>query len=187
MSEIKTLASDLKKRMGKTLEAFEHNISVVRTGRANPAMLERLTVDYYGTPTPLNQMASVSSPDARTLVISPFDKSAVGNIEKAINESDLGFNPNNKGDSIFINVPALNDERRRTLVKQVKNLAEEAKVALRNQRREANDELKEYKKESLITEDDLRSGEHEVQKITDEFVATIDKRVKTKEDDIMAV
>ena len=187
MSELGSITSGLKASMEKTLEAFENNIGMVRTGRANPAVLNRVQVDYYGASTPLNQLATVSSPDPRTLLITPFDKSAVGDIERAIRESDLGFNPNNRGDNIFISVPALNDERRRALVKQVKNMAEEAKVALRNHRRDANDELKEYRKENLLTEDDVRQGEGEVQKLTDSFVGTIDKRVKAKEEDIMAV
>ena len=187
MSELTSITKDARSRMGKTLEAFEANVGMVRTGRANPAILNRVLIDYYGASTPLNQLATVSSPDARTLLITPFDKSAVGDIEKAIRESDLGFNPNNRGDNIFISVPALNDERRRALVKQVKNMAEEAKVALRNTRRDANDELKEYRKENLLTEDDVRQGENEVQKLTDEFVGNIDNRVKAKEEDIMAV
>jgi len=187
VSELGSITTDARVRMGKTLEAFETNIGMVRTGRANPAILNRIMVDYYGASTPLNQLATVSSPDARTLLITPFDKSAVRDIEKAIRESDLGFNPNNRGDNIFISVPALNDERRRALVKQVKNMAEEAKVALRNTRRDANDELKEYRKENLLTEDDVRQGESEVQKLTDTFVSSVDKRVKTKEEDIMAV
>lgn len=187
MSGLGSITKDARARMNKTLEAFENNIGTVRTGRANPAILNRVMVDYYGASTPLNQLATVSSPDARTLLITPFDKSAVRDIERAIRESDLGFNPNNRGDNIFISVPALNDERRRALVKQVKNMAEEAKVALRNTRRDANDELKEYRKENLLTEDDVRQGENEVQRLTDEFVGNIDKRVKTKEDDILAV
>ncbi len=187
MSEVGSVTSDTRARMERTLEAFENNVGMVRTGRANPAILNRVYVDYYGASTPLNQLATVSSPDARTLLITPFDKSAVKNIEKAIRESDLGFNPNNRGDNIFISVPALNDERRRALVKQVRNMAEEAKVALRNARRDANDELKEFRKENLLTDDDVRQGENEVQKLTDTFVSTVDKRVKTKEEDIMAV
>ncbi len=187
MSEIGSVTSDTRARMQRTLEAFEQNIGMIRTGRANPAILNRIQVEYYGASTPLNQLATISSPDARTLLITPFDKSAVRDIERAIRESDLGFNPNNRGDNIFITVPALNDERRRALVKQVKNLAEEARVALRNTRRDANDELKEYKKENLLTEDDLKQGEAEVQKLTDEFVTQVEKRVKTKEEDIMAV
>ena len=187
MSELESITSGLRAGMEKTLGAFGNNVGMVRTGRANPAVLNRVQVDYYGASTPLNQLATVSSPDARTLLITPFDKSAIREIERAITESDLGFNPNNRGDNIFISVPALNDERRRALVKQVKNMAEEAKVALRNQRRDANDELKDYRKENLLTEDDVRQGESEVQKITDSFVAAIDQRVKAKEEDIMAV
>lgn len=187
MSEISSVTSDTRARMERTLEAFEQNIGMVRTGRANPAVLNRIQVEYYGSSTPLNQLATISSPDARTLLVTPFDKSAVRDIERAIRESDLGFNPNNRGDNIFISVPALNDERRRTLVRQVKNMAEESKVALRNLRRDANDELRELRKESLLTDDDVRQGEAEVQKLTDTFVGNIDKRVKSKEEDIMAV
>jgi len=184
---VKSVLADARARMQKSLEAFEQNVSMVRTGRANPSILNRVQVNYYGANTPLNQLATVSSPDPRTLLITPYDKSAVGDIEKAIRESDLGFNPNNKGDSIFISVPPLNDERRRTLVKTVKTMAEEARVAVRNIRRDANEELKEMNKEGLLTDDELRQGEGEVQKLTDEFVSAIDKRVRSKEEDIMAV
>ncbi len=184
---MKTVLKETRERMQKSLEAFENNIGVVRTGRANPAILNRVYVDYYGASTPLNQLATVSSPDPRTLVISPFDKSAINAIEKAIRESDLGFNPNNQGDTVFITVPALNDERRRDLVKQVKHMAEEARVAVRNVRRDANDELKMMQKEHLLSEDELHTGEADVQKLTDEFVTSIEQRLKAKEDDIMAV
>ena len=184
---MKTVLKETRERMTKSLEAFENNVSVVRTGRANPAILNRVYVDYYGASTPLNQLATVSSPDPRTLVISPFDKSANQAIEKAIRESDLGFNPNNQGDAVFITVPALNDERRRDLVKQVKHMAEEARVAVRNVRRDANDELKMMHKEVLLSEDEWHTGEQEVQKLTDEFIALIEQRLKAKEDDIMAV
>jgi ribosome recycling factor len=184
---MKTVIKETRDRMRKSLEAFEGNIGVVRTGRANPAMLSRVLVDYYGAATPLQQIANVSSPDPRTLLVVPFDKSALRGIEKAILESDLGFNPNNQGDTIFITVPPLNDERRRELVKTVKHLAEEAKVAVRNIRRDANEELREMYKEHLLSEDESRSGEAEVQKVTDEFIALIDQRTKTKEDDILAV
>jgi ribosome recycling factor len=182
-----TVLKETRERMQKSLDAFEQNISAVRTGRANPAVLNRLTVDYYGASTPLNQLATISSPDARTLLVVPFDKNVVGDIERAIRESDLGFNPGNKGDSIFITVPPLNDERRRDLVKSVKNMAEEARVAMRNIRRDANDELKEMRKESLLTEDELRTGENGVQAVTDELIGKVDARVKAKEEDIMAV
>src|SRR5690606_35401446 len=184
---MKTVLADVRERMQKSLDAFESNIGSVRTGRANPAVLNRVMVDYYGSSMPLPQIASISSPDARTLAIAPFDKSASQAIEKASAESDLGFNPNNQGDSIFISVPPLNDERRRDLVKTVHQMAEEAKVGVRNVRRDGNDELKMMKNEGDISEDDLRRGEGEVQKITDEFIHKIDERVKTKESDILAV
>lgn len=184
---MKTVIKETRERMQKSLEAFEGNIGIVRTGRANPAMLSRVMVDYYGAMTPLNQLANVSSPDPRTLLVTPFDKTAIRNIEKAILESDLGFNPNNQGDSIFITVPPLNDERRRDLVKTVKHMAEEARVAVRNIRRDANEELREMHKEHLLSDDEAHTGEAEVQKVTDEFVALIDDRTKAKEDDILAV
>jgi ribosome recycling factor len=184
---MKTVLKETRERMAKTLEAFEQNIGVVRTGRANPAVLNRIQVEYYGASTPLNQLATISSPDPRTLVVSPFDKSAIAAIERAIRESDLGFNPNNQGDTVFITVPPLNDERRRTLVKHVKHMAEEARVAVRNIRRDANEELRELHKESLLSEDEARSGEGDVQKLTDDFIAAVEARLKAKEEDIMAV
>jgi len=184
---MKSVLKETRERMEKSLQAFESNVATVRTGRANPAILNRVLVDYYGTSVSLTQLASISSPDPRTLLITPFDKSAMKEIERAIQESDLGFNPNNQGEAIFINVPALNDERRRDLVKAVHNMAEEARVALRNIRRDGNDMLKEMEKENEITEDDLRRGEAEVQKLTDEFTADVDERVKAKEEDILAV
>ncbi|HLV12126.1 MAG TPA: ribosome recycling factor [Trueperaceae bacterium] len=184
---MKTVLAEARERMQRSIEAFEQNIGAVRTGRANPAVLNRVHVDYYGSAVPLTQLATVTSPDARTLVITPFDKSAVGAIEKAILESDLGFNPNNQGDNVFITVPPLTDERRRDLVKTVHQMAEEARVAVRNIRRDANDRLKAMQKEGGISEDDLRRGEAEVQKVTDEFIAKIEQRTKTKETDILAV
>ena len=184
---MKTVLAEARERMQRSIEAFEQNIGAVRTGRANPAVLNRVHVDYYGSAVPLTQLATVTSPDARTLVITPFDKSAVGAIEKAILESDLGFNPNNQGDNVFITVPPLTDERRRDLVKTVHQMAEEARVAVRNIRRDANDRLKAMQKEGGISEDDLRRGDAEVQKVTDEFIAKIEQRTKTKETDILAV
>jgi ribosome recycling factor len=184
---MKTVLKETRERMQKSIEAFEQNIGVIRTGRANPAVLNRVMVTYYGAQMPLNQVAGISSPDARTLVVSPFDKSSLGDIERAIRESDLGFNPNNQGDTIFISVPPLTDERRRDLMKTVRALAEETRVAVRNIRRDANLELKEMQKEGLITEDELRSGEADVQKLTDEFIVKVDARIKSKEDEIMAV
>ncbi len=184
---MKSVLNDARARMQKTLEAFETNISSVRTGRANPLILNRVHVDYYGASMPLSQLASISTPDPRTLVVAPFDKSIGAAVEKAIRESDLGFNPNNQGDSIFITVPPLNDERRRDLVKAVHGMAEEAKVGVRNIRRDGNEELKMMQKEGDLSEDDLRRGETEVQKLTDEFSHKIDERLKAKESDILAV
>jgi len=184
---MKSVLKETRERMEKSLQSFESTVATVRTGRANPAILHRIAVEYYGSSVPLPQIASISSPDPRTLLISPFDKSAAGEIERAIRESDLGFNPNNQGDAIFINVPALNDERRRDLVKAVHTMAEEARVAVRNIRRDGNDELKEMQKNNDLTEDDLRRDEAEVQKLTDEFISAIDERVRAKEEDILAV
>ncbi len=184
---MKSVLKETRERMEKSIQAFEGNIATVRTGRANPAILSRVMVDYYGSSVPLTQIASVSSPDPRTLLITPFDKSATKDIERAIQESDLGFNPNNQGEAIFINVPALNDERRRDLVRTVHTMAEEARVAVRNIRRDSNDMLKEMHKENELTEDDLRKGEADVQKLTDESTSEIDERVKAKEADILAV
>lgn len=184
---MKSVLNDARERMEKSLEAFEQNVGTVRTGRANPAVLNRVQVDYYGTRMPLNQLATISSPDPRTLVVTPFDKSAIQEIERAIRESDLGFNPNNQGDNVFISVPPLNDERRRDLVKSVKHMAEEARVAIRNVRRDANEDLRAMEKENELTEDDRRKGENEVQSLTDDFIGQIDARVKAKEEDIMVV
>jgi len=178
---------ETKEKMEKSIEAFQNNLSTVRTGRANPAIFNRVNVDYYGSMTPLNQLATINSPDPRTILITPFDKTAIETIEKAIQDSDLGLNPNNKGDAIFITVPALNDERRRDLVKTTKNMGEEAKISLRSIRRDANSELKEMQKENLLTEDDVKKGEGDVQKLTDDFVSQIDEQLKSKEADIMEV
>lgn len=178
---------ETRERMQKSVDAFEFNLSTVRTGRANPAVLGRVVVEYYGTMTPLTQVANVSAPDPRTLLITPFDKSVAKGIEKAILEADLGFNPSNQGDSIFISVPPLTDERRRDLVKSVHHLAEEAKVAVRNIRRDVLADLRSQQKAGDMSEDELRRAETEVQKITDEFVAKIDTRTKSKETDILAV
>lgn len=184
---MKNVLKEARERMQKSFEAFDGSVSTVRTGRANPQILNRVQVDYYGSRMPLNQVANISSPDPRTLVITPYDKSVMPEIERAIREGDLGFNPNNQGDAVFISVPPLNDERRRDLVRTVKHMAEDAKVAVRNIRRDANDELGRMQKANELTQDDLRVGEGDVQKLTDEFVSKIDERVKAKEEDIMAV
>ena len=178
---------EAKERMQKSYDAFEASVATVRTGRANPSVLARIQVEYYGSRMPLNQVANVSSPDPRTLLITPFDKSVIAEIERAIRESDLGFNPNNQGDAVFITVPALNDERRRDLVKAIKHMAEEARVAIRNIRRDANSDLAELEKENLLTKDDVRVGEADVQKLTDGFITKVDERIKAKEADILEV
>ncbi|HET9026053.1 MAG TPA: ribosome recycling factor [Trueperaceae bacterium] len=179
--------NEARERMQKSVDAFQSNLSTVRTGRANPAVLGRVVVEYYGAMTPLAQLANISTPDPRTLLITPFDKSVAKGIEKAILEADLGFNPSNQGDSIFITVPALNDERRRDLVKSVHQLAEEARVAIRNIRRDVLTELRAAQKDGDLSEDDLRRAEADVQKATDEFIAKVDARTKVKETDILAV
>lgn len=184
---MKSVLKETRERMDRSLEVFDEHVATVRTGRANPAVLNRVQVDYYGASTPLNQLATISSPDPRTLMITPFDKSVIADIERAIREGDLGFNPSNQGDNIFINVPALNDERRRDLVRQVKGMAEEARIALRSVRRDANEELKMMEQENMLTQDDVRLGESEVQKLIDEFNGKIEERVKAKEADIMEV
>src|SRR5699024_8126005 len=156
-------------------------------GRANPSLLDNVFVDYYGAPTPLNQLAQVGAPEARLLVITPFDKSAIGDIEKAIQKADLGLSPSSDGNVIRINIPALTEERRKELTKVVGKYAEESRIQIRNTRREANDQFKKLEKDTAITEDELRTYQDEVQKKTDDFIAEIDELVKNKESEIMEV
>lgn len=169
--------------MQKALEALESNLSVLRTGRANPGMLKKITIEYYGTTMPLDQVAGVTTPDARTLLITPWDRGALNLIEKAIRDSDLGLNPNNKGDAIFIQVPTLTEERRKDLVKNAKAYAEEGRVAVRNIRKKALEEIK--KLEKTTGEDELKRAQEEVQKITDEFIKKVDEVLAKKEHDIL--
>ncbi len=178
---------EMKKSMEKTLQVFKEDLNTVRAGRANPSMLDKVKVEYYGTFTPLNQIASVTAPEPRLINIQPYDATALQAIEKAIISSDLGLNPSNDGKVIRINIPQLTEERRKDLVKLVKKMAEEAKVAIRNERRDANDELKKMEKKSDITEDDLKEGLDQVQEITDEYIEKIDKLVDHKEAEIMEV
>ena len=173
--------------MDKTIEALKFEFSTIRAGRANAQMLDKIRVDYYGTPTPINQVGSISVPEPRTLMINPWDKSAMKEIEKAIRNSDLGLNPTNDGDVIRISVPALTEERRKELCKQAKKASEEFKVRIRNERRDANDRLKKLEKEGEITEDDLKKAQNDVQKLTDKYTKDIDTLLATKEQDIMAV
>lgn len=173
--------------MEKAVQAYGRELATVRAGRANASLLDKVTVDYYGAQTPLNQIASTTVPEARMLIITPYDKTAIGDIEKAIQKSDLGITPTSDGNVIRIAIPALTEERRKELVKVVRKYSEEAKVAVRNVRRDANDELKKLEKNGEITEDELRSSTEDVQKLTDEYVAKIDEVTKDKEKEIMEV
>lgn len=184
---MKELQKQLEAKMNKTIEALKYDYTSIRAGRANAQMLDKIRVDYYGTPTPVNQVGAVSVPEPRTIMISPWDKSAMAEIEKAIRNSDLGLNPTNDGNVIRLSVPALTEERRKELAKQVHKVAEEFKVRLRNERRDANDKLKKMEKDGEITEDELKKGQDEVQKITDKFIKEIDAVAKSKEADIMEV
>lgn len=179
--------SDVQSRMTKAIAALKAEFNAVRAGRANPALLDRLTVEYYGTPTPVKQMANVSAPEPRLLVIQPWDKSAIHDIEKAIMKSDLGVTPANDGTVIRLAIPQLTQERRSELVKVVRKKAEESKVAIRNIRRDANDLIKEMQKEGEISEDDERRSQEEIQKITDKFIKQVDEQLSLKEAEIMEV
>jgi ribosome recycling factor len=185
------MIADVKKsadqKMQKTVEALKADLGKVRTGRAHTGLLDHISVDYYGTPTPLKQVANLSLPDARTIAVTPYEKRLAAVIEKAIRDSDLGLNPSTVGDVVRVPMPALTEERRKELIKVVKHEAESAKVAVRNVRRDANAHLKELVKDKKISEDDERRGEEEVQKLTDRYVAEIDKVLHTKEADLMAV
>ncbi|MFC5712119.1 ribosome recycling factor [Thalassorhabdus alkalitolerans] len=181
------VTKNLDARMEKTVEAYHRELATLRAGRANPSMLDKVMVDYYGAPTPLNQLATITVPEARLLLITPFDKSAIGDLEKGIQKADLGLSPNNDGNVIRITVPPLTEERRRDLVKLVKKYAEEARVGVRNIRRDANDELKKQQKDGEITEDDLRRSQDEVQKVTDKQIKAIDQAAEVKEQEIMEV
>lgn len=184
---MKTVYKQLEGKMEKTIEALKYEFTTIRTGRANAQMLDKVRVDYYGTPTPINQVGAISVPEPRTLMISPWDKSAMTEIEKAIRNSDLGLNPTNDGQVIRISVPALTEERRKELVKRAHKVSEEFKVRLRNERRDANDTLKKMEKDGEITADELKKGQDEPQKITDKFIKNIETLLATKEKDIMEI
>ncbi|MCL5965336.1 MAG: ribosome recycling factor [Deinococcus sp.] len=182
---LKELYRETREQMQKALEALDHHLVSTRSGRANPALLSNVKIDYYGSMMPLNQLGTVSSPDARTLVVQAWDPQALKLIEKAIRESDLNLNPNNQGDSLFIPVPPLTEDRRKDLVKSVKHFAEEAKVAIRNARRDALDKVKKWEKDKKISEDDLKRAEAEIQKITDELSHKVDEHLHKKEQEIL--
>lgn len=176
-----------KSKMEKTISVFKKDLSHIRAGRANPQLLDGITVDYYGTPTPLTQMSNISAPEPRVLVVSLWDPKMLHEVEKAIQKSDIGINPVNDGKVIRLIVPELTEERRRELAKTIKKKGEEAKVAVRSVRRDTNEAFKKSKKASEITEDDYNDLENEVQKVTDDFIKTIDGIVKDKEQEIMEV
>ncbi|ERJ93699.1 ribosome recycling factor [Treponema lecithinolyticum] len=172
-------------RMNKSIAALKDEFNAIRTGRASAALFDKVRVDYYGQSTPLNQVATISIPEARTVVIQPFDKSLVSEIEKAVQKSELGLNPSNDGKIIRIAIPPLTSERRKELVKQAKAIAETSKVAIRNIRRDGNDELKKMQKDGSLTEDGLKTAEEALQKSTDKFIADINKILEDKEKEIM--
>jgi len=184
---IDELLEDAKGRMAKSVEASRGELATVRTGRASPHLLDRIHVDYYGNPTPLKQLANVATTDARLLTVTPFDKGALGAIEKAIGESDVGMTPSNDGNVIRLQVPELTEERRREMVKVVHGVAEEGRIAIRNVRRDIMGDLRELKKEGEVGEDDERRGESALQKQTDEAIAEIDALLKGKEEEILEV
>ena len=178
---------EYSRRMDKALEHLDEEFASVRAGRANSAVLDQIEVEYYGTPTPIKQIASVSSPDARTLLIQPWDASALKNIEKAIQASGLGINPQNDGRSIRLVFPQLTEERRKELAKQVRKYGEDAKVAVRNVRRDAMDKFKKLQKKSEITEDDLKDLEKDLQKLTDDYIKEVEKLTDAKEKELFEI
>ena len=184
---INDVTTDAKTRMTRSIDALRQELSKVRTGRAHPSLLDHVRVSYYGSDMPLNQVANVSVQDARTLGVSPYDKGMVSAVEKAIRDSDLGLNPVTAGTLIRVPLPALTEERRRDLIKVVRHEAEAARVAVRNVRREANHALKELVKEKLVSEDQERRAEAEVQKLTDRFIVEVDKVLQAKEADLMEI
>ncbi|GAP20642.1 ribosome recycling factor [Leptolinea tardivitalis] len=184
---IKETITETDQRMKSTIQALEEDLSAIRTGRASPALVEHLAVDYYGAPTPLMQLASISVPEPRVLMIRPFDPSTLKTIEKAILASELGLTPNNDGKVIRLNLPVLTEQRRKELVKMVHTRLEEARVSARNIRRDVMKDLKEFEKEKLISEDDLKHGEEELQKLTEKIIESIDAVGIKKEKEIMEV
>lgn len=184
---MEALFSKTKEKMEKCLDSLNRDYKAVRAGRANPAVLDKISVDYYGCATPLNQMAAISVPEPRMLMIQPWDASTLKEIEKAINTSDIGINPSNDGKVIRLSFPPLTEERRRELVKDISKRAEEAKVALRNVRRDSMDDLKKLKKDNEITEDGQKDGEKKLQDITDSYVKQVDEMEKKKEQEILSI
>jgi ribosome recycling factor len=187
MSElVKKQLEEAKEHMNKAVDHVEYELTKIRAGKASPQMLDGITVDYYGNPTPLSQVASVNTPDARTIVVQPWEKNMIPVIEKAITDANLGINPQNDGSVIRLSIPPLTEERRKDLVKKVKSEGEAGKVAVRNIRKDVNEKIKKLQKEG-VSEDEVKVGEAEVQKLTDNFILKIDKHIEVKEKDIMTV
>ena len=184
---IKDIKKVSEEKMGKTISRLESDLSTMKAGRANPSMLDRVQVDYYGSLCPISQVANVSAPEPRVLMITPWEKTILKDIEKAILKSDLGLNPSNDGNVIRLIVPELTEETRKDLVKKVKKVGEDAKVAVRSIRRDANEKIKALKKEGELSEDDIKKGEDEVQKITDNHIKKIDTIIAAKENEIMSI
>ncbi|MES9935936.1 MAG: ribosome recycling factor [Sedimenticola sp.] len=184
---IDDIKKDASERMGKSVDALNNELAKVRTGRAHPSLLDHITVSYYGNDTPLNQVANISVDDARTLAVTPWEKTMVAAVEKAIMSSDLGLNPNTAGTVIRVPLPPLTEERRKDLIRVVRQEAEQARVAVRNIRRDANQDLKSLVKEKLISEDDERRGQEIIQKLTDQHVKDVDELLSKKEEDLMSI
>lgn len=184
---IADMLSETQDRMSKAINALQTDLMAVRTGRASPALVERLSVEYYGVPTPLMQIASIAVPEAQTLLIRPYTPSDIATIERAIAMSDLGLTPNNDGKQIHLTIPPLTEERRRDLTKLVSRRAEEARVAIRNIRRDAIKDMRSFQNEGLLTEDDLHNGQDQVQDVTNDFVAKVDEIAQEKETEIMTI
>jgi ribosome recycling factor len=176
-----------EEKMIKSINIFEENLAEIRAGRANPAILNKITIDYYGTPTPINQVAGISVPEARLIVIQPWDGSVLKEIEKEILKSDIGINPNNDGKVIRLNFPELNEERRKEIVKDIRKMAEDARVVIRSIRRDAIDDAKAMQKNSEISEDELKVAEDKIQKLTDKYVDEIDNILEKKEKEVMSI
>jgi ribosome recycling factor len=184
---IADIKKNVEQKMNKSLEALKADLGKIRTGRAHTGILDHVMVDYYGSPTAINQVANVTLTDARTIGVQPYEKNMIGPVEKAIRDSDLGLNPSTNGDLIRVPMPMLTEERRRDLIKVVKSEGEDAKIAVRNIRRDANEQLKKLLKDKEVGEDEERRAQDDVQKLTDRFVAEIDKALQSKETDLMAV
>lgn len=187
MPTIEQIHQDTESRMQKAISSTQQELASIRTGRANPQILDRVMVDYYGTPTPLRQMANISTPDGQTLLIQPYDKTALGEIEKAISKSDLGLTPNNDGANVRLSIPPLTEERRKELVKLVKKYGEEGKVAIRNVRRDATDLIKRLEKEENMPEDEIKRQLDEIQKLTDRYTGQLEKVITEKEQEVLKI